>query len=70
MFFTPWEFNHQDYMMIFHWSLSGSKSPDVNTTLLITLTDNIRAMVWLVSIHPQMYTYPDFFFQVFGFQGL
>ena len=35
--------------MIFHWSLSDSKSPQVPRTLLIILTDLNDSLVWIVS---------------------
>ena len=38
--------------MIFHWSLSHSKSPQVSRTLLSILTDFNNAVVWMVSNHP------------------
>ena len=38
--------------MVFHWSLSDSKSPQVFRTLLRILADLNNAVVWMVSIHP------------------
>ena len=35
--------------MIFHWSLSDSKSPQVSRTLLSILSDLNNAVVWIVS---------------------
>ena len=34
--------------MVFHWSLSDSKSPKVSRTLLNTLADLSDAVVWTV----------------------
>ena len=38
--------------MIFHWSLSDSKSPQVSRTLLSILGNLNNAVVWMVSTHP------------------
>ena len=38
--------------MIFHCSLSDSKSPQVSRTLLSTMADLISAVISLVSTHP------------------
>ena len=39
--------------MVFHWSLSDSKSPQVSRTLLSILAVLNNAVVWLVSTRPQ-----------------
>ena len=36
--------------MVFHWSLSGSKFPQVSRTLLSILTDLNNAVDWMVPI--------------------
>ena len=38
--------------MVFHWSLSESKSPQVSRTLLSILSDLNNIVVWIVSTHP------------------
>ena len=38
-------FSHQCPLVVFHWSLSGSKSPQVSRTLLSILTDLNNAVV-------------------------
>ena len=38
--------------MVFHWSLSDSKSTQVSRTLLSILSDIDKADVWMVSTHP------------------
>ena len=38
--------------MVFHWSLSDSKSPYVSRTLLSILADLNDAIVWMVSTRP------------------
>ena len=38
--------------MVFHWSLSDSKSPQVSRTLLSILAVFNDAVVWMVSTHP------------------
>ena len=38
--------------MVFYWSLSSSKSPQVSRTLLSILADLNNVIVWMVSIRP------------------
>ena len=38
--------------MVFHWSLSNSKSPHVSRTLLSILAVLNNAVVWMVSTRP------------------
>ena len=45
--FTPWEFFTS--VMLFYWSLSDSKAPQVSRTLLNILADLNNAAVWMVS---------------------
>ena len=45
-------FSHQCYLMVFHWSLSDSKSPQVSRTLLSVLAILNNAVVWMVSTRP------------------
>ena len=47
-----WVFSHQRYLMVFHWSLSDSKSPQVSRTLLSILADLNNAVVSTVSTRP------------------
>ena len=42
-------FSHQCYMMIFHWKLNDSKSPQVSRTLLSILTDLNNTVVWMIA---------------------
>ena len=42
-------FSHQYWLMIFHWSLSDSKSPQVSRTLLSILAVLSNAVIWIVS---------------------
>ena len=44
-------FLHQFYLIVFHWSLSDSKSPQVSRTLLSILAIHNNAVVWMVSSH-------------------
>ena len=44
-------FLHQRSLMVFHWSLSDNKSPQVRTRLTI-LTVHSNALVWIVSTRP------------------
>ena len=41
--------------MIFHWSLSDSKCPQISRTLLSILTDLNSVVVWIVSTRPFIY---------------
>ena len=45
-------FSHQHQPMVFHRSLSDSKSPQVSRTLLSILTVLNNAVVWMVSTRP------------------
>ena len=38
--------------MVFHWSLSESKSPQVSRTILSILSDRNNELVWMVSTRP------------------
>ncbi len=40
----------------FYWSLSVIKAPKVPRTLLSILTDFNNAVVWMISIHPSIFT--------------
>ena len=42
-------FSHQCYRMVFHWSLSDSKSPQVSKTRLRILAVLSNAVIWIVS---------------------
>ena len=52
LLFTHKSFSHHRYLMVFHWSLSDSKSPHVSRTLLSILTVLNNAVVWMVSTRP------------------
>ena len=47
--------------MIFHWSLSDSKSPQVSCTLLSIMADLSNAVVWVVSSRPFISKFYSFF---------
>ena len=42
-------FSHQHLLMVFHWRLSDSKSPQVSRTLFSFLSNLNNAIVWIVS---------------------
>ena len=46
------EFFTQRHLMVFHWSLSDSKCPQVSRTLLSILAVFSNAVVWMVSTRP------------------
>ena len=48
-YYYYYSFSHQRKLMVFHWSLSDSKSPQVSRTLLSILTVFTNAVVWMVS---------------------
>ena len=52
MLFTPWEFSHHSLLMVCHWSLSDSNSPQVARTLLSILAVLNNAVIWMVSTRP------------------
>ena len=45
-------FSHQRHLMVSHWSLSDSKSPQVSRTRLRILAVLSNAVVWIVSVSP------------------
>ena len=45
-------FSHQRKLIVFHWSVSDSKSPQISRTLLSILADLYNVLVWMVSIRP------------------
>ena len=45
-------FSHQFWLIVFHWSLSDSKFPQVSRTLLSILAFLNNAIVWIVSTRP------------------
>ena len=47
-------FLHQRKLMVFHWRLSDSKSPQVSRTLLSILAVLNYAVVWMVSTRPSI----------------
>ena len=49
-YFTSFRvFPHQHQLIVFHWSLSDSKSPQVSRTLLSILADLNSTVLWMVS---------------------
>ena len=48
-------FSHQLTLMVFHWSLSDNKSPQVSRTLLNILAIFNNVVVWFVSPDPLIY---------------
>ena len=48
-------FSHQRLQMVFHWSLSDSKSPHVFRTLFSILADLNSAVVWMVPARPSIF---------------
>ena len=43
-------FSNQRYLVVFHWSLSDNKFPQVSRTLLSILANITYCVVWIVSI--------------------
>ena len=50
--FTHYSFSNQHKLMVFHWRLSDSRSPQVSSTLLSILAVFNNAIVWMVSTQP------------------
>ena len=48
-------FSRQRLLMLFHWSLSDSKFPQVSRTLLSILAVPNNVVVWMVSTHPLIF---------------
>ena len=51
-YYLYWSFLHQRQLMVFHWSLSISKFPQVFRTLLSILAVRNNVVVWMVSPRP------------------
>ena len=51
-YYLHWSFSHQRQLMVFHWSLCDSKSPQVSGTLLSILAILNNIVVWMVSTRP------------------
>ena len=49
LFYSSESFLHQHQLMVFHWSLSDSKYPQVSETLLSILANLSSAVIWMVS---------------------
>ena len=52
LLFTHKSFSHQLTLMVFHWSLSDSKFPQVSRTRLRILAVHSNGVVWIVSNRP------------------
>ena len=52
LFSTVLSFSHQRWLMVFHWSLSDSKFPQVSRTILSILAVLNNAVIWMVSTRP------------------
>ena len=59
-------FNSLARLMVFHWSLSDSKSLRVSTTLFSILTDLNNAEIWMMSTRPLIFQAPQSFYHSFG----
>ena len=53
LFLLLQSFSHQCWLMVFHWNLTDSKSPQVSRTRLRILAVRSNSVVWIVSTHPQ-----------------
>ena len=51
-YFLHWSFSHQLQLMVFPWSLSDSKYPQVSRTLLSIQAVLNNVIVWMVSTRP------------------
>ena len=51
-YYCYYSFSHQLTLMVIHWSLSDSKSPQVSRTLLSILAVLNNALIWMVSTRP------------------
>ena len=55
LFYSFENFSHQHQLMVSHWSLSDSKSPQVSWTLLSILADVSNVVDWMISTHILIY---------------
>ena len=61
-FFYSWlVFSHKFELIVFHWSPSDNKSPQVSRILLGILTDHNNTVVCIVLILPLIISSPSFF---------
>ena len=65
-YFTLFDYSHQRWVAICHWSLSDSKSPRVSWTFLSILADLNCIVVWMVSILPLTSNSTTLFSDSFG----
>ena len=66
LFYSFEKFSHQRQLMVFHRSLSDSKSPQVSRALLSILADLNNAVVWMVSTRPFISKSSDSFINPFS----
>ena len=59
-------FSHQRWLMVFHWSLRDTKSPQVTMTLLSVLADLNNTVVWIVSARPPISNFCRLFIKLLG----
>ena len=52
--------------MVFHWSLSDSKSPEVSRTVLSTQADLHNAVLWVISACPPISNSSNLFTKTLG----
>ena len=52
LLFTHYSFSHERQLVVFHWSLSDTKSPQISRILLSILVVLNNVVVWMVSIRP------------------
>ena len=53
------DFSHQLMLIVFHWSLSDSKSPQISRTLLSILADLNNVVVLMVFTRPFIFKSPS-----------
>ena len=59
-------FSHLLWLMVFHWSLSDNKFPQISRNLLSILTDLKNAVVWMVFICPPIFNSSSPLSNLFG----
>ena len=52
LFYSFESFQHPRQLVVFHWSLSDSKYPQVSRTLHSILADLNNAVIWMISTYP------------------
>ena len=59
LFYSFESFSHQRSLMVFYWTLSDCKFPQIFRMLLTILVDLNNSVIWMVSTRPLISKYPS-----------